>query len=160
MYHLMVVTRLSSQMYLILRAERCDRLPLALSSDDTYAVTRNKRGEIIGITSGATASKIFVESYSYSPNQVGQMTSINFFPANKNTWQQSFGYDNAGFLTSYSTNVRPSMDTYKFTYDRVGNRTSENYNGATPNLVNYQSDQSGNTKSAEFLELLNILTAA
>ena len=36
------------------------------------------------------------------------------------------GYDNAGELNAYTTNVRPNVDSYAWGHDEVGNTTSEN----------------------------------
>jgi YD repeat-containing protein len=107
---------------------------------DTWSAIRNKRGETTSIVSGWTLGvpsywelfpPIMTQSYTYDSTDVGQLTAIDFFPGASNSWHWSLGYDNMGRLNSYWTNVRPVTDTYTWSYDKVGKRTADYYNGTT-----------------------------
>ena len=74
------------------------------------SVTRNKRGETTNINSGPpNAAPIVDQTYTYDPNVVGQVDTVNFFPGKYNAYTWTMGYDNAGELNAYTTNVRPNV---------------------------------------------------
>jgi YD repeat-containing protein len=131
---------------------------LQYGSGSSLNISRNKRGEITEIMSGPTATPIMQQTYVYDPNVTEQVNAVNFFPGQQNSWNWTLGYTRVGELQSYSTTVRtspslPSGDNYSWTYDLVGNRTAESYNGQTrlycydscnsPSLSNHLTMASG-----------------
>jgi len=115
---------------------------LQFGNNSTLVVTRNKRGETMAITSGPASTPVVQQSYTYPPNDIGQVTSVTFFPNQPNTWQWLLSYNGIGELKTYSTNVRPTMDSYAWGYDEVGNRTKESCNGQ---VRSYSYDSAGVT---------------
>ena len=123
---------------------------LQYGNASTVSVTENKRGEI-RFTSGPANAPIVSQTYTYAPNDIGRMTSVTFFLNQQNTWNWTLGYTRNGWLNSYSNNVRvtagnPAPDSYTWSYDEVGNRTAENYNGA---LRTYYYDSAGVTNQLQ-----------
>jgi YD repeat-containing protein len=116
---------------------------LSYGSGSNRTLNRNKRGEFTSLVSGPSAAPWLNQTYQYDANGLGELDEVNFNPGLGNAWQWTFGYDSLRRLTSYTTNVRPTTDSYTWNYDEIGNRTSEVYNGAT---TTYHYD-SGNITS-------------
>jgi YD repeat-containing protein len=108
---------------------------LLYGSGSVLSITRNKRGEVTAINSGPpnSATAVVQQNYVYASNVIGEVNQVNFFPnqPKQNQWQWQMSYNRLGALSTYSTNVRPTTDNYGWSYDEVGNRTQETYNGQT-----------------------------
>jgi YD repeat-containing protein len=107
---------------------------LKYGNQSQMTLVRNKRGEVRSIQSGPVNSPVLWQAYTYSANDIGQVTSVTFFPNQANSWHWYLGYTRSGWLNSYSTDVRvspfnPLADSYLWGYDEVGNRTGESFNG-------------------------------
>jgi YD repeat-containing protein len=119
-----------------------DGVPQSWSFGNGAAIsrTRNKRGEVTGVTSGRWINQIL----SYGPNQVGLPTTIVSAPigglAAATIYSQraeSFAYNAIGWITSYSkafqccggVDVGPTQ-SFNWTYDVDGNRIQEISTGA------------------------------
>ncbi len=117
---------------------------LSYGNGDQRTLWRNRRGEWTRLRSGPSTAPVLDQVYDYDGNGLGLLTEVYHFAyeSESEQWQWNFTYDSLNRLTSYTTNVRPTSDTYTWTYDEVGNRKSETYNGTT---TNYAYDTSGLT---------------
>lgn len=104
---------------------------LTYGNGDLRTLTRNMRGEWTHLVSGPSANPVLDETYDHDSNGLGTVTAVHFFSGTSRQWDWNFGYDQLNRLTSYNTNVRPVTDSYTWSYDEVGNRTQQIYNGVT-----------------------------
>ncbi len=95
-----------------------------------WSLTRNHRGEWTRLVSGPSVSPVLDQRYEYDSTGLGLMTAVHLFQGMSNAYDWTYGYDKLNRLTSYTANVRPVFDAYRWRYDEVGNRTAQNYNGA------------------------------
>jgi hypothetical protein len=108
---------------------------------------------------------IWQEDLSYGANQsvLGEASQVEFFKGKQNRWQWQLGYDSMGRVNSWTTNqtqntsAATNVDNYAWTYDEVGNRTSETYNGTTTSYwYNYASDKAGSPKLDQLASVTGI----
>ena len=102
-------------------------------------LTRNKRGEWTHLVSGPAAGPVLDQAYQFDGNGMGLVTAVHWFENQYNAWDWTFGYDALNRLTNYTTNVTGTAQSWAWTYDEVGNRLSDSYNGGTPNAYTYDS---------------------
>ena len=136
-------------------------------SGSTTSITRNKRGEVTNLTVTNPNlhypySPIWQEDLSYDANQsvVGEASQEEFLKGKQNQWQWQLGYDYMGRVTTWTTNqvqntsAPTNVDNYAWTYDEVGNRTSETYNGVNnPYHYNFAS---GNDNTVTLNQLASV----
>ncbi len=116
-------------------------------------LTRNKRGEWTHLVSGPAAAPVLDQAYQFDGNGMGLVTAVHWFENQYNAWDWTFGYDALNRLTNYTTNVTGTAQSWAWTYDEVGNRLSDSYNGGTPNAYTY--DSSGATSQLSSADGVN-----
>ena len=103
---------------------------LTYGNGSTRELTRNRRGQMTHLVSGNVDNPVIDQQYEYDADRLGLLAAVHHFQGTERAWDWTYGYDELHRLTSYATDVRPELDSYKWMYDEVGNPLSQDYNGA------------------------------
>ncbi len=111
---------------------------ITYATGDTRLVTRNKRGDATRIVAGPLMSPWVDQRMEYDANGRGRLTAIRNFVGMSHAYDWTYETDAMNRKTRSTNTVDGGTDVRRWTYDEVGNRTSETRNSGVT-TYNYAS---------------------